>query len=365
MFEYFLNNKDGWLNGKGPEAEIVFSSRIRLARNIANLPFPSRASSAQKKEVLDKVREAYPQVNRLRNSTFVNMAELSALDSQFLLERHLISQEHAVAGKEGGVTSKEKGLIVSGDEKISIMINEEDHLRSQVILSGFDLKKCWRILEEIDKDLEKKIPFSFLSDFGYLTACPTNVGTALRASCMLHLPALALTKRINKILELLARISFTTRGLFGEGTQALGNFFQISNQVSLGLSETELIDNLIGVVNQVKAQEVDARNTLLKKHKISLEDSVWRALGILRNSRLISSREALSHLSILCLGLDLGIIKNTDLSSKGRGREVINSLFIIIQPAHLQKVESKSLGERERDYIRAEILRKKLGGINV
>lgn len=353
MFEYFLNNKDGWLNGKGPEAEIVFSSRIRLARNIAGLPFPSRANNAQKKEVLDKVKEVHTQVKRLKNTTFVNMAELSALDSQFLLERHLISQEHAVL-------SKEKGLIVSGDEKISIMINEEDHLRSQVILSGFDLKKCWQVLEGIDSDLEKKISFSFLSDLGYLTSCPTNVGTALRASCMMHLPALALTKRINKILELLTRISFTTRGLFGEGTQALGNFFQISNQVSLGLSEEELIDNLIGVVNQVKTQEIDARNTLLKKHKMSLEDSVWRALGILRNSRLISSREALSHLSILCLGLDLGIIKNTDLPSKGEAREVINSLFIIIQPAHLQKIESKSLKERERDYIRAEILRKKL-----
>lgn len=353
MFEYFLNNKDGWLNGKGPEAEIVFSSRIRLARNIAGLPFPSRANNAQKKEVLDKVKEVHTQVKRLKNTTFVNMAELSALDSQFLLERHLISQEHAVL-------SKEKGLIVSGDEKISIMINEEDHLRSQVILSGFDLKKCWQVLEGIDSDLEKKISFSFLSDLGYLTSCPTNVGTALRASCMMHLPALALTKRINKILELLTRISFTTRGLFGEGTQALGNFFQISNQVSLGLSEEELIDNLIGVVNQVKTQEIDARNTLLKKHKMSLEDSVWRALGILRNSRLISSREALSHLSILCLGLDLGIIRNTDLPSKGEAREVINSLFIIIQPAHLQKIESKSLKERERDYIRAEILRKKL-----
>lgn len=358
MFEYFLNNKDGWLNGKGPEAEIVFSSRIRLARNIAGLPFPSRANSAQKKEVLDKVREVHAQIKRLKKTTFVNMAELSTLDSQFLLERHLISQEHAVA-------SKEKGLIVSEDEQISIMINEEDHLRSQVILSGFDLNKCWQMLEEIDSDLEKKISFSFLPDLGYLTSCPTNVGTALRASCMMHLPALALTKRINKILELLTRISFTTRGLFGEGTQALGNFFQISNQVSLGLSEEELIDNLIGVVNQVKAQEIDARNTLLKKHKMSLEDNVWRALGILRNSRLISSREALSHLSVLCLGLDLGIIRNTDLPSKGEAREVINSLFIIIQPAHLQKIESKSLKERERDYIRAEILRKKLGGEDV
>jgi len=353
MFEYFLKNQDSWLSGKGPEAEIIFSSRIRLARNIAGLPFPSRTNNAQKKEVLDRVREVYAQVKRLKKTTFVNMAELSALDSQFLLERHLISQEHAVA-------SKEKGLIVSGDEKISIMVNEEDHLRFQVILSGFDLKKCWQVLEEIDSDLEKKISFSFLSDLGYLTSCPTNVGTALRASCMMHLPALALTKRIDKILELLTRISFTTRGLFGEGTQALGNFFQISNQVSLGLSEEELIDNLIGVVNQVKTQEIDARNTLLKKHKMSLEDSVWRALGILRNSRLISSREALSHLSILCLGLDLGLIRNTDLPSKGEAREVINSLFIIIQPAHLQKIESKSLKERERDYIRAEILRKRL-----
>ncbi|MFH1519668.1 MAG: protein arginine kinase [Candidatus Omnitrophota bacterium] len=358
MFENFLNNQDSWLNGKGPEAEIIFSSRIRLARNIVGLPFPSWASNAQKKEVLDKVREVYLQVKRLKKSTFVNMAELSTLDSQFLLERHLISQEHISPNKE-------KGLIVSGDENISIMINEEDHLRSQVLLSGFDLKSCWQILEDIDNDLAKKISFSFSSDLGYLTACPTNVGTALRASCMLHLPALTLTKRINKILELLTRISFTTRGLFGEGTQALGNFFQISNQVSLGLSEEELIDNLIGVVNQVKTQEASARNLLLKKHKLSLEDNVWRALGILRNCRLISSREALSHLSVLCLGLDLGIIKSTDLASRRDAREVVNSLFIIIQPAHLQKIELKSLKERERDYIRAEILRKKLGGRNV
>ena len=358
MFEYLLNNKDSWVNGKGPEAEIVFSSRIRLARNIANLPFPSQANNAQKIKVLDKAKEVYPKINSLKSSSFVNMAELSSLDSQFLVERHLISQEHAV-------NNKEKGLIMSKDEKISIMVNEEDHFRSQVILSGFDLKKCWQILDQVDKDLEKNISFSFLSDLGYLTACPTNLGTALRASCMLHLPALAFTKRINKILELLTRISFTTRGLFGEGTQALGNFFQISNQVSLGLTVTELIDNLIGVVNQVKAQEINARNFLLKKHKISLEDNVWRALGILRNSRLISSREALSHLSILCLGLDLGIIKNTDLSSKEKGRNIINNLFIIIQPAHLQKMESKVLEEKERDYMRAEILRKKLGGKDV
>lgn len=355
MFEEFLTNQDSWLNGRGPEAEIVFSSRIRLARNITNQLFPSRASDAQKAKILSEIKEIYPQVKRLEDSIFVSMEDLSNLDSQFLLERHLISQEHLTPGKG-------KGLIVSKNEEIAIMINEEDHLRMQVITSGFDLKKCWDILDNIDNELSKKLSFAFMPDLGYLTACPTNVGTAIRVSCMLHLPALILTKRINKILELLARISFTTRGLFGEGTQALGDFFQISNQVSLGLSEEELIDNLIGVVNQVKSQEIDARDTLLKKYIMNLEDNVWRALGILRNCRLISSKEALSHLSILSLGLDLGIIKNEDLSSGAGGRNLINSLFIMIQPAHLQKIEGKPLKEKERDRIRAQILRDKLGG---
>ncbi|MCQ9204806.1 MAG: protein arginine kinase [Omnitrophica bacterium] len=353
MFEELINNQDSWLNGKGPESEIVFSSRIRLARNIDTLPFPSRASDIQKDSILKRIKEEYSNVRMLKKSNFVDMEELSELDSQLLLERHLVSQEHILAGKG-------KGVILAQDERISIMINEEDHLRMQAIASGFDLKKCWQILDSIDNDFSKKISFSFLPDLGYLTSCPTNLGTGMRASCMMHLPALILTKRINKILELLARISFTTRGLFGEGTQALGDFFQISNQVSLGLSEDELIDNLIGVVNQVKDQEMDARDILLKRYKPSLEDSVGRALGILKNCRLINSKEALSHLSILSLGLDLGIIKNADLSSTGQGKELINSLFIMIQPAHLQKIESKSLKEKERDYIRAEILRNKL-----
>ena len=182
----------------------------------------------------------------------------------------------------------------------------------------------------------------------------------MRASCMLHLPALILTKRINRILELLSRISFTTRGLFGEGTQALGDFFQISNQVSLGLSEGEIIDNLIGVVNQVKEHEIDARNILQGKYKARLEDSVGRALGILKNCRLINTKEALSHLSILSLGLDLGIIKNGVIPVEKKGREVVNSLFIMIQPAHLQKAEGELIKEKERDFIRARILRERL-----
>lgn len=354
MFEDFINSKGGWLSGRGPESDIIFSSRIRLARNIAEFPFPWRASLSQKERVLAQVKEIHPHIARIKNSAFMKMDDVTELDCQLLGERHLISREHSLV-------TKGKGLVLSSNEEISIMINEEDHIRAQVITSGFDLKKCWDILDNIDNDLSRKMSFAFMDDLGYLTACPTNLGTGMRASCMLHLPALALTKKINKMLELLSRISFTTRGLFGEGTQALGNFFQISNQVSLGISEQEIIDNLEAAVGQIKTQEMDARGLLIKKYKISLQDSIWRALGILQNCRLISTKEALGHLSILSLGLDLGIIKDSDLTTGGRAKELINNLFIIIQPAHLQRIEAKPLKENERDFIRAVIIREKLG----
>ncbi len=346
MFEEFLSNQESWLNGKGPSSEIVFSSRLRLARNLMNFVFPSKASLNQKEAILQKIEASYTQVRLLKKALCVRMEELSDLDKEFLLERHLISQEHL-----GSI--KGKGLIISSNERIAIMINEEDHLRIQVLTSGFDLKNSWRILNELDTELSKVFPFAFSPTLGYLTSCPTNVGTGLRASCMLHLPALVLTKRINKILELLAKISFTARGLFGEGTQALGNFFQISNQSTLGHSEEELIDNLTGVVSQIKHQELDARNNLLKKYRLSIEDNIWRAYANLSYARLMSSKEAFAHLSMLSLGLDLGIIK-------GIKRELLHSLFIIIQPAHLQKIENKALKEGERDYIRAEVLRRRL-----
>lgn len=346
MFDEFLSNQNSWHNTVGPFSEIIFSSRVRLARNLEDMPFTWRATVSEKEAILKRVEENYSKVNLLKDSLFVRMEETTELDRQFLLERHLISQEFLSS-------LKGKALIVSSDERIAIMINEEDHFRMQFITSGFDLHKAWEVLNEIDTNLNKFFSFAFSHDFGYLTACPTNVGTALRASCMLHIPALVITKRINKILEFLAKISFTARGFFGEGTQALGNFFQISNQASLGFTEEELIDNLSSVVKQIKDQELEARELLLKKHRLSLEDSIWRAFGILKNARLINSKEALSHLSMLSLGLDMGIIKNIK-------RETINNLFTIIQPAHLQKIENKTLKEEERDYIRAMILREKL-----
>ncbi|MFH1767923.1 MAG: protein arginine kinase [Candidatus Omnitrophota bacterium] len=346
MFEEFLDNKDGWLNGKGPQSDVIISSRMRLARNIDNFPFPRKADVSQKREIIEMVKENCRQLNPVDDVSFVNMDEVVDLDKQFLLERHLISHQHAQSAKG-------RGFCSTASEVFSIMVNEEDHLRMQVIMSGFDLKNAWEMINSVDDELSRRLVFSFSSQFGYLTSCPTNVGTGLRASCMLHLPALVLTKRMNKILEFLTKLSFATRGLFGEGTHALGNFFQISNQASLGLSEEEIIDNLSGVVNQVKEQEMVSREILLKKYRHSFEDSVWRSLGILSNCRLISSKEALSHLSMLCIGTDLGIIKGID-------REVINTLFINIQPAHLQKIESKVLSEKERDYIRALVLRRSL-----
>ncbi len=348
MFENFLKNESSWLGKISSEESIIISSRIRLARNLADYPFPNRASTKDRYEVLDRVKTASLSLEELSNAIFVKIEDLNDLDRQFLLERHIISQDHVLGG-EG------RGLVVRESEDIALMINEEDHIRLQILAPGLELRGIWDKINYLDDALSKRLSFAFLPDLGYLTSCPTNVGTALRASCMLHLPGLVITKRINRILELLAKLSFATRGLFGEGTQALGNFFQISNQVSLGLSEEELIDNLYGIVKQVKDQEEQARQSLLKRQRIILEDSIWRSFGILKNARLITTKEAFSHLSMLYLGVDLGIIKNIC-------RDVIRSLFVIIQPAHLQKIKGEILDDKERDYLRAKVLREKLGG---
>ncbi|MBD3246273.1 MAG: protein arginine kinase [Candidatus Omnitrophica bacterium] len=353
MFDEFLSNSKSWLNGKGPSSGIVFSSRIRLARNLAAYPFVGRASFQQKNQILKKIQQAHAQIPLLSRALYLRMTEIEDVDKQFLLERHLVSREHLTSPRG-------RGLLVSRDEKIAVMINEEDHLRMQAVTSGFNLQECWELLNSIDDRFSKTVGYAFSPELGYLTACPTNVGTGLRGSCMLHLPALVLTKKINKILDLLTKISFTIRGLFGEGTQALGNFFQISNQVRLGLSEREIIENLTGVVNQVKSQEMDARRFLLRKYKLKMEDGVWRALGLLRNCRLVSTQESLEHLSMLSLGLDLGIIKDSHLCEKGKGRELLNNLFLSVHPAHLQKIEHKVLNEKERDSVRADVLRERL-----
>jgi protein arginine kinase len=341
-----IDNISEWLKGTGSHSDIVMSSRIRLARNFPNIPFPHWANKEQEKNIIEEAKIAISNTTQLKNAAFFNLSDLDNLDKQFLVERHLMSREHAMR-------SNGKAICLTKNEVISIMINEEDHLRIQVMKSGFDLDDTWQIINKLDDDLNRKTPFAFSKELGFLTACPTNTGTGMRASVMLHLPALVMTRQINRVLDAIAKLSFTTRGLYGEGTQATGNFFQISNQVSLGQKEEEIIDNLKGVIIQVIEQEKTGRQTLLSKHSYMLEDRIWRSYGTLMNAHIISSQETVELLSMVRLGQDLGVVKDLE-------RPLINELFILTQPAHLQKIEKKKLSSHERDVKRADLIRERL-----
>lgn len=341
-----LNHKSEWLKGTGPHSDIVISSRIRLARNLSSFPFPHWSNKKESKEVLDSIEQAVGKINHLKGVTVFRLADLDSLDKQFLVERHLMSYEHAHK-------TDSKAVVVDNEEIVSLMINEEDHIRLQVMQSGFNLFEAWNIINRIDDCLAKELPFAFSLDYGYLTACPTNTGTGMRGSVMLHLPALVIIGQIKQVLNAISKLSFTTRGLYGEGTEATGNFFQVSNQVSLGHSETEIIENINGLIRQIIEQENQARETLMAKNKAVVEDKISRSFGILKNAHIISSQETTELLSMVRLGTSLGLIKEID-------RSTVNELFIITQPAHLQKLENKKLSSQERDVKRAEIIRDKL-----
>ena len=341
-----INHTSEWLKGTGPNSDIVISSRIRLARNLQGKFFPHWANKQQAEETMNSTKEAITKVDYLKKTSFFKLSELDNVDKQFLVERHLMSREHASKPDS-------KAVVIDEEEIISIMINEEDHLRMQVMKSGFDLLECWEIMNKIDDCLSKELTYAFGGELGYMTACPTNTGTGMRGSVMLHLPALVMARTIEKVLAAISKLSFTTRGLYGEGTQAIGNFFQISNQVSLGHNEDEIISNINGLIRQVLEHEEQARALLLKQQRSFLEDRIWRAYGVLKNAFIISSQETTELLSMVRLGVDLDIVKDID-------RRTINELFILIQPAHLQKLEGKKLNAQERDEKRARIIRGKL-----
>lgn len=341
-----LNHSSEWLKGSGPNSEIVISSRIRLARNLASFPFPHWADKKQGEDVLNKIKDSFAKVDSLKKATFFELAKMDSIDKQFLVERHLMSLDHAQK-------TNSKAVVVDDDEIVSIMVNEEDHIRMQVMQSGFNLSEAWDMINKLDDKIAKELNFAFMPDWGYLTACPTNAGTGMRGSVMLHLPALVTLQSIDRVLAAIAKLSFTTRGLYGEGTQAMGNFFQISNQISLGPSEDEIIESINGLIRQIIEQENQAREVLLSKNKPLLEDRINRSLGILKSARIITSQETIELLSMVRLGCDLGMVKDID-------RRRINELFIITQPAHLQKIEGKKLSSQERDVKRAQIIRDKL-----
>lgn len=338
-----LHHTSEWLKGAGPHSDIVISSRLRLARNLEGRFFPHWANKQQSEETMNIIREAIAKTDYLKKTAFLKLSDIDSIDKQFLVERHLMSREHASK-------SDSKAIVIDEEEIVSIMVNEEDHLRMQVMKSGFDLLEAWEIMNVIDDSLSNELSFAFSGELGYLTACPTNVGTGMRGSVMLHLPALVMMRTIDKVLAAVAKLSFTTRGLYGEGTQATGNFFQISNQVALGHNEDEIIGNINGLIRQVIEHEEQARGILLKQQKNFLEDRIWRAYGILKNAYIISSQETTEHLSMVRLGVDLDVVKDID-------RRTINQLFILIQPAHLQKLEGKKINSQERDVKRAQIIR--------
>lgn len=335
-----------WLKGTGPYAHIVLSSRVRLARNLRTFPFTNKASKEDLEAILAAVFAAFSDDIAVKGLTFFRLNELDNTDRQFLVERHLMSHDHA-SNPQG------RGLVVSKDEALSVMVNEEDHLRIQIMQSGFNMASTWQAVDEVDTGLSEKLPYAFLPEWGFLTACPTNTGTAMRGSVMLHLPALVMTRQITKVLDAIAKLSFASRGFYGEGTQAIGNFYQISNQVSLGHSETDIIQNINGLIRQIIEQEEQARQALLVQNRPMMEDKICRAWGILNNARTVSSQETIELLSMVRLGVDVGIIQELD-------HKTLNELFIMIQPSHLQKIEGKKLNTQERDIKRADVIRGKL-----
>lgn len=326
--------------------EVIMSSRVRLARNIEGLPFTHRANSFQRKEAIRQVQHSIEQSSYLKNALFVNLTEASLIDRQFLVERHLISKEHAL-GKG------ERAVIIGDREIMSLMVNEEDHIRLQSTQSGLGLVDAWRLINKIDDELEGNLNYAFSAEWGYLTACPTNTGTGMRASVMLHLPALIATKEIDKVLNAVAKLSLAVRGIYGEGTSAAGNFFQISNQITLGQSEEEILDNVERVTMQVVGHERAARENLIKKSTNELSDKIWRAYGTLKNAHIISSKETLKLLSWARLGIDLGIMKDLAI-------QTVNELLIMAQPGHIQKREGRKLEPAVRDIKRAELIKERL-----
>ena len=347
-----LKQTSEWLRGVGPGSDIVMSSRVRLARNFEKLPFATRATKASQAEVLQLAKDGISRAPSMAKTLLFELESLDEVDRQFLVERHLISREHASRPDH-------RAVAIGKGEVISIMINEEDHLRVQVMQSGLNLHEAWGLIDALDDELSEHLPFAYSTDWGYLTCCLTNTGTGLRASVMLHLPALVITKQINKVLHAITKLGLTARGLYGEGTEASGNFFQISNQVALGRTEEELVENIERIIQQVIGNEESARESLKTHNRLQLEDRIWRAYGILKYAQTISSNETLDLLSALRLGVDLGVMSVN--GGKPIDRAAVNELLMFSQPAHLQKLEGTKLSAQERDTKRAALLRHKLG----
>lgn len=337
-----------WLDGVGKESDVVVSTRVRVARNLSKYKFPEYMTIDESNNLTEDISGIVSGDDSLKYK-FTKLDTLTPTQQKTYVEDHLISP--SILENEDIAS-----FFLSEDEKATIMINEEDHLRIQTLLPGLDLERAWEISSSIDDKLEEKLKYAYDPELGYLTACPTNVGTGLRASVMLHLPCLSLTEKLGSVVESLRKVGLTVRGLYGEGSEALGFLYQISNQVTLGESEEEIINKLNKVVYQIINREKETRAYLLEKRQVEMENRIYRSLGILKYSRILASREAMGHLSNIRMGETMGIL---DL---GESLDIIN-LMIDIQSANIQKRAKKQMNGRERDIERAKIMREIMLGM--
>jgi len=337
-----------WLRGEGPMHDVVISSRVRLARNLASMPFLSACSTDQQRQIAQQLQREILAAGLAGDMFYVDIDSASQMDRQLLVERHLISRQHAEA-------EHPRGVAISGDESIAIMVNEEDHLRIQVLRSGLQLDRAVEEMNRIDDKLEEHLDYAFHSRYGYLTACPTNVGTGLRVSVMLHLPALKMSGQIEQAFRAAKDMKLAIRGLYGEGTEASGDFFQVSNQTTLGKEEGQIVEEFVkNTIPQFIQYEARARKGLVSKDPVAIDDKAYRSISLLRSARTISSEETMYLLSLVRLGVNMGRITDVDIKA-------VNELFLLTQPAHLQRILGKEMDARERGEARAAFIRKRLG----
>jgi protein arginine kinase len=341
----------GWLDASGEHPEIVLSTRVRLARNLQGFAFGPRARVNDRAAVLEKVRGACKRVPLLQGARVQELGSLDPRGRRLLLERRLASRD--LVEENGAAAPKGSAVVVSPGKPLSVMVNEEDHLRLQTLFSGLRLRDAWTLLDDLDEEMGREVPFAYHPEFGFLTSCPTNVGTGLRASVLMHLPALVLTKEIGKVLQGLGQVGLTFRGLYGEGSEVVGNFFQVSNQTTLGKSEEDLVDHLDRIVRQVIQYESHARQVLLRDAGGVTEDKIWRAYGLLRYARSLSFEELMNLLSGVRLGASLKLLPGLRVYS-------LNKIVIFTQPAHLEEAAGRDLSPAESDIHRAAFVRQVL-----
>jgi len=346
MFDTMVKKPAGWINGDGEESSVVLSSRIRLARNISGVKFPNSADTETREKLLQLFDSAVHKSEFLQDGEFYRTSGMDRTNSSFLVERHLISPT-MLDHLDGS------GVYIATSEQVSIMVNEEDHLRIQALTSGLEMDRTMELASQYDNEVGRLLEYDYDSDFGFLTACPTNVGTGLRASVLIHLPGLVLTREIEKVIHKVTKMGLIVRGFYGEGTDVLGNLFQISNQTTLGQSENDILEAIERVTRTIIADEATARNRLKEEAYDQISDKIWRAYGILKHARVLSSEEVMNLLSAVRLGLAMGIIDTVSIAT-------INDILLLSQPAHLMKYYGEEMDVDRRDIVRAEMVREKL-----